>query len=513
MRDLNEPAADGAIELRFPSLDHVWLAAGLAVVLIRALAWPIVPSDFWWQLAYGRWIVEQGSIPLVDHFSYTRAGQAYFDQPWLAQILMYWIYRIGGATLSLVGLAALLGVTYAMLLRLCIRVSGSVRLSAGLMLLSLPVAMTNWSMRSQVFALPLFVAYLAVLWDWRDGSRNRLWLLPLLMVAWVNLHGSFVLGGVLIALVFAGELVGMLSGRRNRDTSQAHLSRSASLARLKPLVFWGAATAAAMLLNPRGPGVIQYVLGLIGNPAIQGVVEEWQAPVVGTIVGNLFFLYAGLVAAVALFARRWLDAVDLMTLAAFFWLATGGERHVIWFTLVSLPFLTKQAASLARTESVARTRQGRQGLNLALLGVMGLGVLLVLPPFKRHLGLPPELEPLISVGTPVETVEFLSQEEVRPERLFHTETTGSYLMWAAPGQKVFVDARVQLYPLQLIQDHIRLSAGIAADSLIALYAIDGLLLDDRRQAGLLDWARESADWEVRFAEACCTYLVRRAVPE
>ncbi|NNK49055.1 MAG: hypothetical protein HKP01_09305, partial [Gemmatimonadetes bacterium] len=83
MKDLTEPVADGAIELRFPSLDHVWLAAGLAVVLIRALAWPIVPSDFWWQLAYGRWIVEHGSIPLVDHFSYTRAGEAYFDQPWL----------------------------------------------------------------------------------------------------------------------------------------------------------------------------------------------------------------------------------------------------------------------------------------------------------------------------------------------------------------------------------------------------------------------------------------------
>ena len=510
--DLSEPAATGPGEERFPTLDHVWLAAALAIVLIRALAWPIIPSDFWWQLAYGRWIVEHGSIPVVDHFSYTRAGEPYFDQPWLAQVLMYWIYRVGGATLSLVGLAALLGTTYALLLRLCIRASGSVRLSAGLMMISLPVAMTNWSMRSQVFALPLFVVYMAVLSDWRDGTRKRLWLLPLLMVVWVNLHGSFVLGGALISLVFAGELVDIMLTRRNDGTTEAPAGRrTAALASVKPLLVWGTITAAAVLLNPSGPGVLQYVLGLVSNPAIHGMVEEWQAPAAGSLVGNLFFVYAGLVGAAAVVARRRLDAVELLTLAAFFWLALGGERHVIWFALVSLPFLAKQAASLAGAKE-GRERQGRRTLNLAFLGVMALAVALVLPPVKRHLSLPPELSGLVSLDTPVETVEFLRDDALRPERLFHTETTGSYLMWAAPEQKVFLDARVQLYPLRQLNDFGQLSAGITADSLLAVYAIDGLLLDAARQASLLTWARESEDWEVRFEETCCTYLVRRSLP-
>ena len=54
MTDLSKPVAGGPEQARFPTLDHVWLAAALTVVLIRALAWPIIPSDFWWQLAYGR---------------------------------------------------------------------------------------------------------------------------------------------------------------------------------------------------------------------------------------------------------------------------------------------------------------------------------------------------------------------------------------------------------------------------------------------------------------------------
>lgn len=520
------PAGD-----RFPTLDHVWLAAALTVVLVRALAWPIIPSDFWWQLAYGRWIVEHGSIPAVDHFSFTRAGEPYFDQPWLAQVLMYGIYRIGGAALSLVALAALLGAAYGLLLRLCLRVGGSARLSAGLLMLSMSVAMTNWSMRSQAFALPLFVLYLTVLEEWRAGLRARpasaslarrgaqvargprLWLLPLLMVPWVNLHGSFVLGGALVALYLAGELTGLVwPRRRGRPPGGTSGARD-----LLPLVGWGAAAALAVLVNPRGPAVLGYVLGLVGNPAIQGIVQEWQAPRIGTVVGNLFFAYAGVVALAAVLPRRRPDAVELLVLAAFFWLALGAERHVIWFALVSVPFLVRQAASLGHATSAARepgeresgTRQGRRPLNLAFLAGMALAVALVLPPVKRHLSLPPELAPLVSTDTPVASVAFMREDPRRPGRLFHTETTGSYLMWAAPEQGVFVDARVRLYPLGQLEDYGRLSAGLAADSLLSAYAIDGLLLDDTRQAGLLEWARSSPEWEVRFEEPCCTYLVRR----
>ena len=244
-------------------------------------------------------------------------------------------------------------------------------------------------------------------------------------------------------------------------------------------------------------------------PTTRSRVSSSLGSAAGSLVGNLFFVYAGLVAAAAVFARRRPDAVELLTLAAFFWLALGGERHVIWCALVSLPFLAKQAASVAGAKE-RRERQGRRTLNLAFLGVMALAVALVLPPVKRHLSLPPELRGLVSPDTPVETVEFLRDDAMRPERLFHTETTGSYLMWAAPEQKVFVDARVQLYSLRQLNDFGQLSAGIAADSLLSVYAIDGLLLDAARQASLLTWARESEEWEVRFEETCCTYLVKSA---
>ena len=509
MKTITDSDATGPIAERFPTLDHVWLAAALTVVVVRALVWPITPSDFWWQLAYGRWIVDNGAIPIVDHFSFTRAGEPYYDQPWLSQVLMYGVFRVGGAALSLVTFAATLALTYALLLRVCILRGGSVRLSAGLLILSLAVGMTNWSLRSQVFAMPILVGYLLILETWRrahgatgsgarhDGQRRYgLWLLPILMVVWVNLHGSFVLGGVLIALVFAGELLSSRSGWRE------------ALERVRPLLFWGGLTAVAILVNPSGPRVFEYVFGLMGNPAIQQIVDEWLPPTTATIVGRLFFLYAMLVAVAAAVGRRRPDPVDLLVLAVFFWLALSGERHVMWFALVSLPILVEQLASAFDGNRLGQDRQGNVLLNRTFLATMALGVLLLLPPVKTHLPLPPHLRPLVSVNTPVASVEHLRDDGRSSERLFHTERTGSYLMWALPEQKVFVDARVELYPADQLQAYRMLNAGLAVDSLLAAYAIDGLLLDNDRQDRLLEWARMSEDWDVRFEEECCTYLVK-----
>lgn len=95
-------AATRRIVRRFPTLDHVWLFTAIALIALRPLLTPIPPHDFWWHMATGQFIVETGQIPSVDQFSYTQAGQPFYNQSWLAQILMYGIYRLGGLPLVLI---------------------------------------------------------------------------------------------------------------------------------------------------------------------------------------------------------------------------------------------------------------------------------------------------------------------------------------------------------------------------------------------------------------------------
>ncbi|NJO07245.1 MAG: hypothetical protein HC876_17990, partial [Chloroflexaceae bacterium] len=288
----------------FPTLDHVWIFAALALIAMRPLVLPIQPHDFWWHMATGRVIIETGSIPIIDSFSYTQAGETFINQAWLAQVLMYGLYQLGGVPLILLVQSGIIVLAYGMLLRLCIERSGAVRMSVLVLLLTLPLSFDNWNVRPQTYTLPLFVAFLVLLTHWRERARGtveppadtklppllqgRLWLLPLLMVLWVNLHGTFVLGGMLVALTFGGLLLERWLGNRRTPPDEVTRARRAPLWHL---FFWGAITALALLVNPRGVGVLGYVFGLLNTSAVTTLVAEWSPTTTRTGTGILFFSF------------------------------------------------------------------------------------------------------------------------------------------------------------------------------------------------------------------------------
>ncbi len=522
---------------QFPTLDHVWLFAAIALVALRPLLTPIPPHDFWWHMATGRLIVQTGAIPIVDQFSYTQAGAPFYNQGWLAQVLMYGIHSLGGVPLLLVVQAAVVALTYGLLLRLCIRRSGALRLSVGILLMTtMPLSFDNWNVRPQTYAFPLFVAFLYILTMWRlEGRRkdtasqsllrgHRLWLLPLLMVVWVNLHGSFVLGGALIAMTFVGEwLQRFIADRReaaawaNRPIGEAEdvLHRPPQPVRppLMPLFVWGAVTALALLINPRGLEVLAYVRDLLSTSTVTSLVTEWAPPTIRDIGGMIFFLFVMFSVAVLTYARRRPDLVDMLFAAAFFWLALGAVRNIVWFGMVMTPLLVVFLAARNPVDAhtpVTQTRfQGLLVMNWVLIGILSLLLLLGLPWVKPALDLPPELGSLLDVDTPVAATTFMRADPQRPERLFHSLGSGSYLIWAAPEQPVFIDPRIELYPMEQWHDYINLSNGENVDALLAKYRIDGLLLHNEQQEALLEHVRADPGWDVRYKDAESTYLVKR----
>jgi hypothetical protein len=505
----------------FPTLNHVWIAAALALIALRPLVVPIPPHDFWWHMATGRLIVQSGSIPTVDSFSYMQAGEPFYNQGWLAQVLMYTLHSLGGVPLVLLFQAAVILLAYGLLLWLSIRRSGSVRLAVALLLLTLPLSFDNWNVRPQSYALPLFALFLVILTDWRlrgmpqhsRGLGDKLWLLPLLMIVWVNTHGSFVLGGGLMALTFVG--VGAqhwLSDRQARRAGDAEAGQPAARPSLRALFLWGVVTAAAMLVNPRGIGVIGYVFNLLGTSAVTGLVEEWAPPVTRNPTGAVFFLFVIVLVAVLVYARQRPDPIDMLLAGVFFWLALGAERNIIWFVMLVTPLLIMQAATLQPqrdSQPARRAAQGVPAMNAILIGMLALLLLLALPWIKPHLGLPPQIGTLLAAETPVQAVEFIQADPQRPERLYHTMAAGSYLIWAAPEQPVFIDTRIELYPLKQWQDYITLNAGEDVPRLIELYEFDGFLLDNETQPALLAVLQTDPAWEMRYADERHTYLTPR----
>jgi hypothetical protein len=497
------------------TLDHVWLAAGLMLIALRPLLTSIPPFDFWWHLATGREIITQGAIPTVDTFSYTQFGQPFYNQGWLAELLMYGLYRLGDIYLIVIVQALVMALAYGLLLRLCIIRSGRLRLSVALLLLTtLPLSFTNWVVRPQSYTFPLFVGFLTILTEYRLGRSNRLWLMPLLMVLWVNMHGAFILGLALIGITFVGEALKSFANLKNRKPRTENQPESADTASQFSIFnfqffFWSALTALATLLNPRGLGVLSYVRNLLSSNAVTKLVEEWAPPTIRDAGGNglIFFLFLIGTVVVLIYARTRPDLTDMLLVGAFLWLALGATRNIVWFGFVATPLVATQAATLLPVPA-ARRHPGSPALNAVLIGLLSLLLLIGLPWVKPAL-LPPTFGALLSEDTPVAAVEFMRGEPNRPRHLFHTEGFGSYLMWAAPEQPVFIDTRIELYPYEQWVDYINLGQANNVAQLLEKYDIDGLLLNKKRQAALVEAARGDSAWQTRYEYEQVIYLLKR----
>src|ERR1051326_6205212 len=137
----------------------ILLASLFALALIYAFLaglHTVGRADLGWQLATGRWIMQNHSTPSTDVFPHTAKRHEWISPP-LSELILYGIERTGGfAALSLLGaLASLL--TVAILLR---RANVFTVLLA---IVAVPVIAARTAPRAEMFTLPLFAAFVSIL--------------------------------------------------------------------------------------------------------------------------------------------------------------------------------------------------------------------------------------------------------------------------------------------------------------------------------------------------------------
>ncbi len=482
---------------------RVYPAAAIAVVAMIVLRDRIAPHDFWWHLAQGRTIVRTGVIPSFDDASFTQPNVPVFDQPWLAQLLLYALFVLGGPALVIVAQALLVGSSLALLLWLMIRVAGGRALTATLVFLFavVPLVAPSWSVRPQSYALPLFVIVLGLATGSARGWRLPLWPLVPVMIVWVNVHGSFVLGLGILGLVTVIE--GLRCARR--------IGGALGPKDWRRLVYGTLGAFAATLLNPRGPEIYRFAFGVSRQLAGAEIFAEWARPSPFTRDGWAFFAVAVALLIVVSLARVRAQhrprATDLALVAVFFVLALTAVRNILWFGLVSAPLVTDALGALVpRLDDESATPSRVSAIVLVSAALATVGFL----PWTRALLPFAPFEPY-TADTPIAAVEHLRALEPsrRPQRLFHTEGTGSYLIWAAPEQRVFLDPRFALYPAELWKDRIRLAAGRDVKDLLAKYRIDGLLLIRPKEGPLIDDLAVDAAWDEVYEDASSVLFIAR----
>jgi len=500
------------------NIEHIWALAVIIGIFAFISTHPIRPHDFWWHMALGREILDSGHIPSVDTYSYTATGQAYpsYQAFWLMDVILYQVCTAGGAELIVFFHSVAITTAYATLMWLGHRLTGNWRTAALSTLFAAALGINDFNVRPQAIAFPIAAIFLLAMVQY-DQTHRRGWLavFPVGMLIWVNSHGTFPLGLLLIGL----WLVDSFWRAFVSDESSARVAARHIVAPGMALV----TAALACLLNPRGISTFSYVSGMSSNPNIQNMVPEWAPPTFATLTGQLFLIGLLSVATLLALSPKRPSPCQLLSFVAFAGLGLRTVRGAIWFGLVMGPALADHVDALTRETrrwlyqrlgALPSSRsQGNPILNLALIAVLCLGALISLPWLKHLLPLPPKKASVISAETPIAATECLLDEKL-PGPVFHAMSFGSYLIWQAqPDYPVFVDSRIELYTPEIWYDYIGISAATENwEDLLSKYGIRTLMLSREEQPALVAAATASERWQTVYDDEAAVVLTAM-VPE
>jgi hypothetical protein len=478
----------------------------LALAGIFAMAArPSVDTDTWWHLRSGAWMVEHGQILTHDAFSSTRLGQPWINHSWLSQLPLYGVWRLFGY--AGLNLATALVVTAAFGL-VYLQLEGSPYLKAFTLVLAAAASHVYWSARPQLlsFLLAAVFAYVLHLQRWR--GRNRLWVLPLLMLLWVNLHGGFAIGFLLLFITLAGQVLSRLLGQ-----SGPGVLTWPGLVQLAVAIL---ACAAVVVVNPYGPALYLYPLRTVSIGALQDFIQEWQSPNFHLREMQLFiWLWLAVLAALGL-ARRRADLTDLALVSGFTYLALLAARNIPIVALLAAPIITRHAAAGVRDLWVSRPRLaavldppagGRSlpALNWAVLGLVLAAVLAK----AADASLVSTNERFLESRVPLHAARFLhGAQPVGP--LFNAYNWGGYLTWGLyPQYPVFVDGRTDLYDDALLRDYLRAALGQPGyESVLDAYGLNLVLIE--AHSFLDEHLRVNPRWRLIYADEVAVVYQRAA---
>lgn len=386
-----------------------------------------ITQDLGRHIKTGEIILQTGSIPKINLFSYTNPDFPFINTHWLSEVVFAGLFYIGGLPAIFFFSLAIAFLSFGVLFVFSLRRYSLLAIGvAGALLFRVLAERTD--IRPEIFSIFFFTLFLVILYKNREKQTRLIFLLPLLTVLWVNTHIYFLIGIVTVGLFLLDAIF------THRKTLLNQYVKTLLL------VFVGCSFAS--LLNPYGIDGSLYPLRVFNNYGY--AIEENQ---------NIFFLW-GLfqkqtilfywVSVLLLFSSLFLSIkkarpIDWLLSIVFSLLAVSAVRHFPLFAIaVFIPF----AASLTTTLLPFQEKKPLTASLFVLLFILWQ-IFLILPGKTLGFGVP--------TGGARGVDFFLSNNIQGP--LFNNFDVGSYLIYRLyPQEKVFVDGRPEAYPATFFTD-------------------------------------------------------------
>jgi hypothetical protein len=500
-----------------------WLLGFSAVIAVFCLIFiysskSVVDLDIWLHLKSGEFIFKNHAIPVNDIFSFTLAGKPWVNHEWVFQLFSYLaFFRFGPDGLIYLEMFVMASI-FLILLFASYRLTGAYLETAVLVFIAAFASLSRFNIRPDIFSMLFFCSYLYLL-EFHVG-RKAMWLILPLQIIWVNLHGYFFLGPLVIAFYIAAELLRREIKFLPRQWQENGALDNSAYQRLKIILL---VTILASFVNPqgiRGAGYpLQVLLGIFldKNKEVFGYIQELK-PVFFLKIASLKFYYLmGALYFVAIFSHIKRLRIRDILLGLFFFFFGIIARNIMFFIAVSFMIIAfylgdvlgKLKNGLLKESIFKQTRYWliRCVIALLFLNFISLEITSQLSGAYFDFTAQEFVSPFLGLDKsryPVAAVDFIIANNVAP-RMFNDFNSGAYLIGRGyPLRQVFIDGRSELYGPEFFSQFTKAEQGETAsiEGIIKKYDLQAALLTMvlRKVQPIAGYFYKSPEWKLVFLD-------------
>jgi len=363
---------------------------------------------------------------------------------------MAFVHQSLGLTGIVIFFGLLISLSYSTLFKLVQKERGNIFLAVFIILLTIASSIFHWLARPHIFSLLLFVITYYLLEQFQYRHIQTLYFLPPLILFWVNVHGGFISGFILISIYLIGNLVKFVLSKDEGKELYRQKTKVLMLALLTCLF--------VSLINPYGLEGLLYPMKFISQKLIIDRMAEFQSPNFHHLLllpSKYFLLLMILLIGIL---KKNLDVVEILLIILFVNMALFSQRFIPLFCIVAAPIFVRNAQwILNQTKNRFVDIFQKKSNDISLMDASGsgyiwlvVGILIVTLAVATN-----RIEHKFDeTRKPVEAVKFLKKASLKGN-MFNDDEFGDYIIYSAhPQYKVFIDSRIDMYGVDQFKDYL-----------------------------------------------------------
>jgi len=408
-------------------------------------------GDTGYHIRAGEIILKDQAVPRHDPFSFIAPTLPWTAHEWLSEVVMAVVHKALGIQGIVFLFALLLAATYWLLFRAIRSRNRNILVDLLILVLVLLSSRIHWLARPHVFSLLLIVVLYQVLTLHQEDRPNYLYVIPPMMLLWVNLHGGFIVGFLFMGIFLSGYFLGFLGSTGEE--------RSVSANKAKQLSLVCAASVLAACVNPFGVQAFLFPFRVVSETYLMDHVHEFLSPNFHGFAPYRYLLLF-MIGLLGLSKTR-LAFTELILVLLFTSMSLYSMRYIPLCAIVYAPILSRHGDILVqqyegRGSKLLQQRSSVYGKidNSAKGYAIPLVVLVVFA------GLAAGKIPVrfTEKMAPTAAIDFLRANPIQGN-MFNNDEIGDYVIyWLYPRYKVFIDGRSDMYGEPILKEYFKATA-------------------------------------------------------